>query len=161
MQRPKSNQVNNPINPDKENKMSSLESLKLVSISMLLVAGLSACDKTSPGPAETAGKKIDLTADEAGKKMSEAADTIGENMNEQSKKVGVAIDDAAITTKIKAAIFAEPDLKTLQISIDTMQGVVTLSGSVDSLSKSNRAKSLAGAVPGVKEVKNQLVIKSK
>jgi len=53
-------------------------------------------------------------------------------MAEQSEKAGVAIDDAEITTKVKAAIFAEPGLKTLQISVDTIKGVVTLSGSVDS-----------------------------
>ena len=71
----------------------------------------------------------------------------------------MTIDDAEITTKVKAAIFAEPGLKTLQISVDTIKGVVTLSGSVDSSPSRDRAKALAGAVAGVKEVKNQLVIK--
>jgi hyperosmotically inducible periplasmic protein len=122
------------------------ENFKLIGISMLFVVGLTACNK--PGPAETAGKKIDQTADEAGKKM-----------GEQGEKVGVAIDDTEITAKVKAAIFAEPGLKTLQISVDTVKGVVTLSGSVDSLSSSNRAKSLAGAVAGVNMVENRLVLK--
>jgi osmotically-inducible protein OsmY len=40
-----------------------------------------------------------------------------------------------------------------------MKGVVTLSGSVDSSPSSDMAKVLAGAVSGVKEVKNRLVIK--
>src|SRR5450756_1936830 len=123
------------------------ENFKLIGISMLFVVGLSACDK--PGPAETAGKKIDQTADEAGKKM-----------GEQSEKAGVAIDDTEITAKGKAAIFAEPGLKTLQISVDTVKGVVTLSGSVDSLSNSNRAKELASAVTGVNHVENRLAVKS-
>jgi hyperosmotically inducible periplasmic protein len=123
------------------------ENFKLIGISMLFVVGLTACNK--PGPAETAGKKIDQTADEAGKKM-----------GEQGEKVGVAIDDTEITAKVKAAIFAEPGLKTLQISVDTVKGVVTLSGSVDSLPSSNRAKELAGAVAGVNKVENRLVLKS-
>lgn len=114
---------------------------------MLLVAGLSACDK--PGPAETAGKKIDQTADK-----------VGDKLGEQGAKAGVAIADTEITAKVKAAIFAEPGLKTLQISVDTVQGVVTLSGSVDTRSISNRAKELAGAVAGVKDVENRLVVKS-
>ena len=122
------------------------ENFKLIGISMLFVVGLSACDKQ--GPAETAGKKIDQTAEEAGKKM-----------GEQSEKAGVAIDDTEITAKVKAAIFAEPGLKTLQISVDTIKGVVTLSGSVDSLPSSNRAKELAGAVAGVNKVENRLVLK--
>lgn len=131
---------------DKETKMKVIAYLKLIGISALLTVGLSACDK--PGPAESAGKKIDLTANEAGKKMGEATD-----------KIVVAVDDAEITTKVKAAIFAEPGLKTLQISVDTVKGVVTLSGSVDSQSNSDRAKALAGAVAGVKDVENRLVLK--
>ena len=133
-------------------------SIKLVGISMLFAAGLTACDK--PGPAETAGKKIDQTVGEAGKKIGEAADKVVEKLGEQGEKASVAIDDTEITAKVKAAIFAEPGLKTLQISVDTVKGVVTLSGSVDSSPSSDRAKVLAGAVAGVKEVKNRLVIKS-
>jgi osmotically-inducible protein OsmY len=138
--------------------MKVLENFKLVGISMLFVVGLGACDK--PGPAETAGKKIDQTVDKAGKKIGDAADTVGDKMSAQSAKAGVAIEDTEITTKVKAAIFAEPGLKTLKISVDTVKGVVTLSGSVDSLPRSDRAKALAGAVTGVKKVENRLVLKS-
>jgi hyperosmotically inducible periplasmic protein len=127
--------------------MKMSQSFKLIGVSMLLVVGLSACDK--PGPAETAGKKIDQTADK-----------VGEKMGEQGAKAGVAIDDTEITAKVKAAIFAEPGIKTLQISVDTVKGVVTLSGSVDSQSIRNRANELASAVTGVKDVENRLVVKS-
>ena len=139
--------------------MKALENFKLIGISMLIVVGLAACDK--PGPAETAGKKIDQTADKAGQKIGDAADSVGEKMSAQSAKAGVAIEDTEITAKVKAAIFAEPGLKTLQISVDTVKGVVTLSGSVDSLRNSDRAKALAGAVAGVKAVENRLTVKSK
>jgi len=127
--------------------MKTQENLAMIGVSMLLVVGLAACNK--PGPAETAGEKIDQTADK-----------VGEKMGEQSAQAGVAMDDAAITTKVKAAIFAEPGLKTLQISVDTVKGVVTLSGSVDSRSNSDRAKELAGAVAGVRDVENRLTVKS-
>jgi len=138
--------------------MKVAESFKLIGVSLLFVAGLAACDK--PGPAETAGRNIDRSVDAAGEKIGEAGDKIAIKMAEQSEKAGVAIDDAEITTKVKAAIFAEPGLKTLQISVDTIKGVVTLSGSVDSQARSDMAKALAGAVSGVSQVKNQLVIKS-
>lgn len=128
--------------------MKAAENLKLIGIAMLLAVGLAACDK--PGPAETAGKKIDQTAEK-----------VGEKMGEQGEKAGVAINDAAITTKVKAAIFAEPGLKTLQISVDTVKGVVTLSGSVDSKQSSQRAKELASAVAGVNDVENRLAVKTK
>lgn len=138
--------------------MKCLKSWKLLGLSMLVVGGLTACDK--PGPAETAGKNIDQTADAAGKKMSEAADKVGEKLGEQGMKAGVAIEDAEITAKVKASIFAEPGLKTLQISVDTVNGVVTLTGSVDTPSSSDTAGKLAAAVAGVKEVDNKLVATS-
>lgn len=134
------------------------ENIKLIGISLLMVAGLAACDK--PGPAETAGRKIDQTVDKVGEKMGSAADNVGDKLGAQSAKAGVAIDDAEITSKVKAAIFAEPGIKTLQVSVNTVKGVVTLSGSVDSQSISNRARELAGAVAGVSDVENRLVVKS-
>ena len=137
--------------------MKILEYLKLGGISLLLVVGLGACDK--PGPAETAGKKIDQAADKAGQKIGDAADSVGEKMSTQSAKAGVAIEDTEITAKVKAAIFAEPGLKTLQISVDTVKGVVTLTGSVNSQANRDRAKALASSVTGVKAVENQLAIK--
>jgi hyperosmotically inducible protein len=143
---------------------------KLIGISMLLVAGLAACDKPGPGPAETAGRKLDQAADtvgekiggavdRAGEKIGDAVDKVGEKLDAKSEKAGVAIEDAEITAKIKAAIFAEPGLKTLQISVDTIKGEVTLSGSVDSLSSRDRVKALAAAVAGVRTVTNRLVLK--
>ena len=133
------------------------DKFKLIAVSLLLLAGLAACDNQQP--AESAGKKIDQTANDAGKKISETVDKVGAKLGEQSAKTGAAINDAEITAKIKAAIFAEPGLKTLQISVDTVAGVVSLSGSVDTPANSEMAKSLAGAVAGVKEVQNQLVVK--
>lgn len=145
--------------------MKLLENLKLAGVSLLLVAGLAACDK--PGPAETAGKKLDQTVDEAHAKISEAAANVSEGadkaadiLGEQGNKASEGINDAEITSKVKAAIFAEPGLKTLQISVDTIKGVVTLSGSVDTQQNSDSAKALAGAVSGVHQVENRLMIKS-
>lgn len=137
--------------------MKALENLKLIGMSTLLVVGLTACDK--PGPAETAGKKIDQTVNDAGQQIGEASDKAAIKMAEQSEKARVAINDAEITAKVKAAIFAEPGLKTLQISVDTVDGVVTLTGSVDSQANSDRAKALAGAVAGVSRVENRLALK--
>ena len=148
--------------------MKLMENWKVVGIALLLTVGLSACGK--PGPAETAGKKIDQTADEAGKKINQVADEAGKRVGEaaakvqikigeQGDKAGVAVDDAEITAKIKAAIFAEPGLKSLQISVDTVKGVVTLSGSVNSQQYSDMARGLASAVAGVKGVENRLAVK--
>lgn len=138
--------------------MNKSDSFKLLGISTLLALGLAACDK-APGPAESAGKKIDQTVQEVGKKIGETADKVGDKMAVQSEKAEVAMEDTEITAKVKTAIFAEPGLKTLEISVDTVKGVVTLSGSVDSAPNSDKAKALASAVSGVKEVNNQLAVK--
>jgi len=121
---------------------------------MIFAVGLAACDKQHP--AETAGKSIDQATEKVGDKMDEASKKLGE----QSGKAGEALDDAAITAKVKAAILAEPGLRVLQISVDTTKGVTTLSGSADSQQSSDRAKEIAGAVAGVKGVENQLVVKA-
>ena len=75
------------------------------------------------------------------------------------ESTGEYIDDSAITTKVKAAIFDESTLKTLQISVKTNQGVVKLSGSVDSAHSIRKASEVAGSVNGVVSVENDLVVK--
>jgi osmotically-inducible protein OsmY len=132
---------------------------KLLGVVVLCLVGIAACDE--PGPAQSAGKKIDQTVNEAGKRISESADKVTEKMGEQRDKAGVEIKDAEITTKVKAAIFAAPGLKPLQISVETISGVVTLSGSVDTLASGELASTLAGAVAGVSRVRNQLVLISR
>lgn len=149
--------------------MKTRDKFKSIGIAVLLVVGFSACDRS--GTAENAGRKIDQAVDSAGKnidrsvdaagrKMSEAANRANEKIDEQGAKAGVAMNDAEITGKVKAAIFAEPGLQTLQISVDTVGGVVTLSGSVDSAPSSDRATGLARAVAGVSRVENRLMVKS-
>jgi osmotically-inducible protein OsmY len=75
------------------------------------------------------------------------------------ESTGQYIDDTAITTKVKAAIFDDATLKTLQISVKTNQGVVQLSGSVDSAHSVRKAGEVVGSVNGVASVENDLVVK--
>lgn len=72
---------------------------------------------------------------------------------------GEFIDDSVITTKVKAAIFEEPTLKTLQISVETFKGEVQLSGFVDSAQNVKKAGEVARGVAGVKSVKNDLIVR--
>jgi len=75
-------------------------------------------------------------------------------------KAVAATDDAAITAKVKTAILAEPGLKSLQINVDTKDGTVTLSGTVDNADLRERAKQLASSTSGVKGVVDQLTVKT-
>lgn len=75
------------------------------------------------------------------------------------ESTGEYIDDTTITTKVKAEIFNDPILKVLQINVESYKGIVQLSGFVDSKHAVERAAQVAGAVDGVRGVKNSLVVK--
>jgi osmotically-inducible protein OsmY len=72
---------------------------------------------------------------------------------------GEYFDDTAITTKVKAAVFNEPSLKSAEINVETFKGVVQLSGFVSSQADINKAVEVARSVAGVKSVKNDMRVK--
>jgi osmotically-inducible protein OsmY len=72
---------------------------------------------------------------------------------------GEYIDDSVITSKVKTAIFNEPELKVLQISVETYKNAVQLSGFVGTYAQITKAGNVARAVPGVRSVSNDLQIK--
>jgi osmotically-inducible protein OsmY len=72
---------------------------------------------------------------------------------------GEYVDDTVITTKVKAAIFNEPTLKSAEINVETFKGVVQLSGFVSSQAAENKAIEVARTVGGVKSVKNDMRLK--
>ncbi|MGZ8097256.1 MAG: BON domain-containing protein [Methylosarcina sp.] len=69
------------------------------------------------------------------------------------------LNDSAITSSVQKRIFNDPELKHLRINVETHQGVVQLSGFVDSTQISARAEELARSVKGVSDVKNSLIVK--
>ncbi|MDO9468199.1 MAG: BON domain-containing protein [Thiobacillus sp.] len=77
----------------------------------------------------------------------------------QKQGTGEYVDDAVITTKVKAAIFNEASLKSAEINVETFKGVVQLSGFVNSQADINKATSLARSVKGVTSVKNDMRLK--
>jgi hypothetical protein len=89
----------------KGSDMKIAENLKLVGISVLLLGSLSACEK--PGPAETAGEKMDEAIHEANEKINRAADKTAEELAERRQNGSAAMTDAEITAKVKASIFAD------------------------------------------------------
>ena len=126
-------------------KITNRPSILLVALAAgtLLMVG---CDQRAPAGSTNA--KMDRAADKIENKVSNAAD-----------KTATVTEDAAITAKVKAAILAEPGLKTLQINVDTNGATVTLSGSVDNADLRERAKQIASSTSGVKGVVDQLTVK--
>ncbi|MFO1465324.1 MAG: BON domain-containing protein [Steroidobacteraceae bacterium] len=74
--------------------------------------------------------------------------------------VGVKLDDTVITTKVKAALVGNPVTKARQINVDTLRGVVQLSGFVDDAAEKSEAGRVASQVEGVQDVHNELRIKA-
>jgi len=74
---------------------------------------------------------------------------------------GEYIDDSVITTKVKAAVFNEPSLKSSEINVETFKGVVQLSGFVNSQGDINKAVEVARSVKGVTSVKNDMRVKGR
>lgn len=75
------------------------------------------------------------------------------------ESTGQYVDDSVITTKVKAAIFNEPTLKSAEINVETYKGVVQLSGFVSTQAQTYRAVEVARGVQGVSSVKNDMRIK--
>ena len=72
---------------------------------------------------------------------------------------GEYVDDTVITTRVKAAIFNEPSLKSAEINVETFKGVVQLSGFVSSRANIDKAVQVARSVPGVVSVRNAMRVK--
>ncbi|MDR3425355.1 MAG: BON domain-containing protein [Alphaproteobacteria bacterium] len=72
------------------------------------------------------------------------------------ESAGKYMDDAAITTKVKAALLADLHFKAADINVDTNQGTVVLSGTVDTTDDESKAVKDANQVSGVKAVQDHL-----
>ena len=78
---------------------------------------------------------------------------------QRQESTGEYIDDTAITTAVKAAIFNEPTLKSMEINVETFKGRVQLSGFVSSRANIDRAVQVAQGVKGVSTVANDMRVK--
>jgi osmotically-inducible protein OsmY len=114
--------------------------------SLVLVVG---CGQQGSGTGTTVGQKVDR-----------AADKVADTTANATSKVAMAADDTAITAKVKAALVAEPGLKSTDINVDTKEATVTLSGTVASNELRDKAKQIASSTNGVKNVVDNLVVKS-
>jgi len=71
---------------------------------------------------------------------------------------GDYLGDARTTSRVKTAIYNEPELKVMAIHVSTEEGVVTLRGAVKTKAERTKAIQVARKVEGVKQVKNDLTV---
>jgi osmotically-inducible protein OsmY len=74
-------------------------------------------------------------------------------------RAGVYISDGAITSKVKLAVMRAKDLKSADVHVETVAGVVRLGGEVDNAKQATRVEQLAGRVKGVKKVESKLAVR--
>jgi osmotically-inducible protein OsmY len=77
----------------------------------------------------------------------------------KKSSTGEYVDDSVITTKVKAKLAAQDWTSPFKISVETFKGVVQLSGFVNSREQVQWAGDIARSVAGVREVKNDLIVK--
>jgi hyperosmotically inducible periplasmic protein len=77
----------------------------------------------------------------------------------QQKEAKQVASDSSITSKIKSKYLLEKGIKSFKVSVETKDGIVVLSGFVDTESAKTRAEQIAAGVSGVKSVKSALVVK--
>ncbi|MDB5802398.1 MAG: uncharacterized protein JWL63_3337 [Rhodocyclales bacterium] len=118
--------------------------MKIISLATLLAAATLVVS-----PVSHAADAIDTTPREAGAKLTRAAGTAGQ-----------FVDDVAITTSVKAKLIADAATKARDIKVITRNGVVELSGNVDSARERRKAEAIATSVEGVQSVKNELQLKT-
>jgi osmotically-inducible protein OsmY len=131
----------------------------LTVVTSALALGLAACGEKPAG--DHFGQNLErgkTTMDQAAGSVERKLDQAGSEIREKAAEAGKAVDDAALTAKVKSALVAEPNLKSMTINVDTMGGVVTLKGTTDSPENRQKAEQVASAVEGVRTVKNELVV---
>lgn len=72
---------------------------------------------------------------------------------------GEYVDDATITTRVKSRFVEDEKVNALRLSVETMQGTVQLSGFAASSAERQRAGEIARGVPGVRGVRNDVVVR--
>jgi hyperosmotically inducible protein len=85
--------------------------------------------------------------------------TSGCAVTRKQETVGQYVDDAAITTAVKARFIDNKDVDAASIKVETLQGTVMLSGFAKNATEKSAAENIAWKVNGVKAVKNEIAVR--
>ena len=77
----------------------------------------------------------------------------------KQESTGEYIDDTVITSRVKSALLNDPAVSGLSVNVETFKGSVQLSGFVKTVAERNRAVQLARGVTGVRQVRNDILIR--
>ncbi len=106
-------------------------------------------------------KVLDLRTNDIRDELAKTGQVVRRKAKEAGQAIADATADARITTAVKTKLLANRDLSALSISVNTTDGVVTLSGTVPSTEAISKAMLLAMETDGVREVISTLQVKPK
>jgi hyperosmotically inducible periplasmic protein len=109
-------------------------------------------EAAAPAHQSAAGQELHQSGQAAKAAVSEA----GHSIKHAYKATKYELSDAALTTKVKAALLTDDLTKHFAIDVDSNQGTVTLDGKVDSQATAMHAEAVTKTVNGVQWVKNDL-----
>jgi osmotically-inducible protein OsmY len=84
---------------------------------------------------------------------------VGCAVGRDQSTVGEYVDDATVTARVKAKLAEDPTVAATSISVETLKGTVQLAGFAKSGTEKSRAGDIARATSGVKDVKNDIVVR--
>jgi len=91
--------------------------------------------------------------------VSAHAETASPTGEKPAERAGGMLDDTLITSKVKAAFVKDETVSALRISVTSNNGIVQLSGFAGSPQEASRAEAVAREIAGVKEVKNDIMVR--
>ena len=101
------------------------------------------------------------TTKNTGVAVKEGTTAAGKQVADKAEDVGTKVEDASITSAIKMKFANDELVSAREINVDTKDGHVTLTGTVDNQAALDRAMELAKSANGVKSVHSNLTIQSK
>ena len=114
-----------------------------------LALGLVACEQKP-----SSDSSFDKLVQNAGRNPAPAPDAATRKSPQDQRAMG----DAALAARVKAAIAADPALRSLTVDVNAADDIVTLFGTADTPTRSHQAAMLALNVEGVRSVRNKMVI---
>jgi len=135
----------------------------LISVSIATIASvglLAGCEQKTTTRTTDGTTTSSTTVTTPSPEVKSTANEMKADAKSAADKAGNAIEDGAITAKVKTALLADPDVKGLAIDVDTKNGVVTLKATADKAANRDRAVAIAKDTGGVKSVQDQLVVKA-
>lgn len=117
---------------------------------------------TSAPPAtatnDTTGSTTQLANNNTAASNTGSSNSVSNAASNAADKVGATVDNATLTTKVKAALAADAGLSTLKLKVKSSDGAVTITGTVPSQQQKDAVQKVAESVHGVSKVQNEVTV---